>query len=325
MVATTGGTTSSTASRERLSAGPGRLGAHALPALHLGHDRQAEGHPAHDRRLPPRDLVQPRDGLRHQAGRRLLVRRRHRLGHRPQLHRLRATRQRDDRRHVRGRAGHPGLGSLVADHRGLQGLDPVLRPDRHPGLHEAGRGLPGGPRPDLACACSGSVGEPINPEAWLWYREHIGGNTDAHRRYVVADRDRPDHDHATPRRDRHETGECHVPVPGHRRGRHRRRRQLGPERQRRLPRPEAAVAGHAARHLRRPGAVQGDVLEPVPGDVLRGRRRQEGPRRLPLAARPRRRRHERGGSPDLARPRSNPRSSTTSPSPSPRSSARRTT
>src|SRR5450759_2292616 len=21
----------------------------------------------------------------------------------------------------------------------------------------------------------GSVGEPINPEAWLWYREHIGG------------------------------------------------------------------------------------------------------------------------------------------------------
>src|SRR5260221_3827882 len=22
----------------------------------------------------------------------------------------------------------------------------------------------------------GSVGEPINPEAWVWYREHIGGN-----------------------------------------------------------------------------------------------------------------------------------------------------
>src|SRR5688572_33421229 len=22
----------------------------------------------------------------------------------------------------------------------------------------------------------GSVGEPINPEAWIWYREHIGGN-----------------------------------------------------------------------------------------------------------------------------------------------------
>ena len=45
----------------------------------------------------------------------------------------------------------------------------------------------------------GSVGEPINPEAWLWYREHIGGNTDAGRRHLVADRDRPDHDHAAAR------------------------------------------------------------------------------------------------------------------------------
>ena len=27
----------------------------------------------------------------------------------------------------------PDLGALVADHRGLQGLDPVLRADRHPG------------------------------------------------------------------------------------------------------------------------------------------------------------------------------------------------
>ena len=42
----------------------------------------------------------------------------------------------------------------------------------------------------------GSVGEPINPEAWLWYREHIGGGTAPDRRHVVADRDRPDPDHA---------------------------------------------------------------------------------------------------------------------------------
>ena len=25
----------------------------------------------------------------------------------------------------------------------------------------------------------GSVGEPINPEAWIWYRKHIGGDRDA--------------------------------------------------------------------------------------------------------------------------------------------------
>ena len=36
----------------------------------------------------------------------------------------------------------------------------------------------------------GTVGEPINPEAWMWYREHIGGNRVADRRHVVADRDR---------------------------------------------------------------------------------------------------------------------------------------
>ena len=26
-----------------------------------------------------------------------------------------------------------------------------------------------------SCACSGSVGEPINPEAWMWYHRFIGG------------------------------------------------------------------------------------------------------------------------------------------------------
>ena len=43
----------------RLPAGPGRLGAHALPALHLGHDGQAEGHPPHERRLPRRHVATP--------------------------------------------------------------------------------------------------------------------------------------------------------------------------------------------------------------------------------------------------------------------------
>ena len=81
----------------RLPAGAGRLRAHALPALHVGHDGQAQGHHAHDRRLPAGRELHPRDGLRHQARRRLLVRRRHRLGDRPPLHRLRAAGQRDDR------------------------------------------------------------------------------------------------------------------------------------------------------------------------------------------------------------------------------------
>ena len=98
--------------------------------------------------------LHPRGRLRHQARRRLLVRRRHRLGDRPQLHRLRPARQRHDRDHVRGRARHAGLGPLVADRRGLQGHDPVLRPDRHPRLHEAGRGVPGAATTSRRCASS---------------------------------------------------------------------------------------------------------------------------------------------------------------------------
>ena len=49
--------------------------------------------------------------------RRLLVRRRHRLGDRPHLHRLRAARQRRHVGDVRGHARHPAQGPLVGDHR----------------------------------------------------------------------------------------------------------------------------------------------------------------------------------------------------------------
>ncbi len=46
----------------------------------------------------------------------------------------------------------------------------------------------------------GSVGEPINPEAWEWYLP--GGRREAlpHRRYLVADRDRQHPDHPVARR-----------------------------------------------------------------------------------------------------------------------------
>ena len=84
----------------------------------------------------------------------------------------------------------PGVGSLVADHRGLQGHDPVLRPDRDPGVHEAGRRSCPAKHDLSSLRLLGSVGEPINPEAWLWYHEHIGGGTAPDRRHLVADRDR---------------------------------------------------------------------------------------------------------------------------------------
>ena len=55
----------------------------------------------------------------------------------------------------------------------------------------------------------GSVGEPINPEAWLWYQEHIGGGPLPDRRHLVADRDRADPHHAAAGR--------HGDAAGHRR------------------------------------------------------------------------------------------------------------
>ena len=134
--------------------GDGRRGP-ALPALHLGHDGPPEGDHAHHRWLPDPGRLHAPDSLRPEAGdRRLLVRRRHRVGHRPQLHRLRAARERGHERALRGDARFPGPGPLVVDHRALRGHDALHGADRHPHLHEVGdRATP--PRTTCrACGCS---------------------------------------------------------------------------------------------------------------------------------------------------------------------------
>ena len=59
----------------------------------------------------------------------------------------------------------------------------------------------------------GSVGEPINPEAWIWYRTHIGGGTLSDRRHLVADRDRRHHDHPAARRHGHQARGGHDALP----------------------------------------------------------------------------------------------------------------
>jgi hypothetical protein len=60
----------------------------------------------------------------------------------------------------------------------------------------------------------GSVGEPINPEAWIWYRTHIGGRPLPHRRHLVADRDRGHPDHPAAGHHRHQAGAAMTPFPG---------------------------------------------------------------------------------------------------------------
>ena len=82
----------------RLSRRAARRRAPALHPLHLRNHRQAEGRGAHHRRLFRRHLPHHEVGLRSQGRRHLLVHRRHRLGHRAQLHRLRTA---AERRHLR--------------------------------------------------------------------------------------------------------------------------------------------------------------------------------------------------------------------------------
>ncbi len=78
----------------------GRGARRRAPALHpllVGLDGQAEGHPAHHRRLPDARRVDPQARLRPQARRgRVVVLGRRRLGHRPLLHRLRPADERRD-------------------------------------------------------------------------------------------------------------------------------------------------------------------------------------------------------------------------------------
>ena len=119
----------------------------------------------------------------------------------------------------------------------------------------------------------GTVGEPINPEAWLWYYNVVGERPLPDRRYLVADRDRRHPDHALARRDRAQARLGDPPVlrraAGHRgwRGQAARgpvRGQSGAAR---------CLAGHDAHRLRRPCPLRADLLCRVQGHVLHRRRR----------------------------------------------------
>ena len=98
-----------------------------------------------------------------------------RLGDRALVHRLRPAREPRDERHVRGHARPPRQGPVLVDRREVQGDDPLHRADRDPDVHEVGRRSTRARTTCRRCGCSARVGEPINPEAWVWYWQHIGG------------------------------------------------------------------------------------------------------------------------------------------------------
>ena len=154
-----------------------------------------------------------------------------------------------------GTPDYPRQGPALVDRREVQGHDLLHRADRDPDVHEVGRRVPGRGTTCRRCALIGTVGEPINPEAWVWYYKVIGGE-----RCPVVDTWWQTETgaimiSALPGRDHAEARERDVPAARHR-GRHRRRRgQAGRHPRRRLPRARAAVAVDAARHLGRPASA----------------------------------------------------------------------
>ena len=138
------------AGRVRARADGGR--GSALPALHERDDGQAQGHRAHDGRLHDPGRRHPPHDLRHPRRRRVLVRRRLRVGHRPFLHRVRAAREPHDRHHVRGRPGLARQGPLVGHRRASPGDHPVHGAHGDPGVHALGRRASEQARPVVAAA-----------------------------------------------------------------------------------------------------------------------------------------------------------------------------
>ena len=185
--------------------------------------------------------------------------RRHRLGHRPLLRRVRAAGQRRDRAHVRRRARLARPRSLLEDLiEQLRRDDLLHRADRDPRVHEVGRPTIPPARPVAASACSAPWASRSTPRPGC-------GITRAHRRrplpdrgHLVADRDRRDHDHAAARRRHHQAG-LSAPCPSPASPRSWSTQGQRPiETGRRLPRDHRAVARHAADHLRRRRALPRD-------------------------------------------------------------------
>jgi acetyl-CoA synthetase len=58
----------------------------------------------------------------------------------------------------------------------------------------------------------GSVGEPINEEAWHWYNDHVGGKRCPLSRYVVANRNRRNYDFASTVCNTNKTNVCFIAI-----------------------------------------------------------------------------------------------------------------
>ena len=146
----------------------------------------------------------------------------------------------------------------------------------------------------------GTVGEPINPEAWIWYHDRVGGG-----RCPIVDTWWQTETGSIliaplPGVTATKPGSATVPLPGIAAEIVNEQGDTEPRGGGRLPRAEAPVAFDAADVLRRGRALRRDLLVALrAARLLHGRRREDRRGRLLLAARARRRRDQRGRPPHL--------------------------
>ena len=248
-----------------------------------------------------------------------------RLGHRPQLHRLRPARQRRDDADVRGRADLPDAGRFwaVCEKHAVNIF--YTAPTAIRAL--MGQGKEWVEKHDLSSPAHPRLGRRADqPRGVDLVRRGGRQGPLPDRRHLVADRDRRHPDHAAARRDPDQArlGDQAVLRRPARRARphHRRRDHREPLRGRALHRRQLARAD--AHRLRRPPALRRHLLQPVQGQLLHRRRLPPRRRRLLLDHRPGRRRHQRLRPPHGHGGGRNPPSSPTPRSPRPPSSAIRT-
>ena len=120
------------------------------------------------------------------------------------------------------------------------------------------------------CKLLGTVGEPINPEAWRWYHEVVGERPLPDRRHLVADRNGRHMISPLPGATALKPGSATKPLPRRRARTGRRRRRESGRRDRRQPRHRRQLAGTDATVY---GAITSassrPISPPIPANISR--------------------------------------------------------
>ena len=139
---------------QRLPRFAARFRASALHPLHQRHHGKTQGRAAHLGRLPAASDLDHPARLRSEGRRRLLVHRRHRLGHRTQLHRLRPAANGASVVMYEGAPDQSAQGPLLGNRRALQGHDLLQLGDGGARVHGLGNGMDRQARHFAACGFS---------------------------------------------------------------------------------------------------------------------------------------------------------------------------